>query len=77
MPLNDNIDYNVPVNQFISFDMQIALSRLTNEEADVIILYWYYGYSLIEVAKILHKSYGAIAKQHERIKKKFKTLLSE
>ncbi|MDE7087595.1 MAG: hypothetical protein K2O67_05330, partial [Clostridia bacterium] len=65
-----------PIKQFVSSDMQIALSKLATEEADIIILFWYYGYTLDEVAKILHKSYVSIAKQHERIKKKLKTILS-
>lgn len=76
VPLNDNTDYYAPIKQFVSLDMQIALSKLTAEEADIIVLFWFYGYTLGEVAKILHKSYPAIAKQHERIKKKLKTILS-
>ncbi len=74
-PLNDNTDYIAPVKNLISLEMKIALSKLTTQEADVIILFWYYGYSLDEVAKILHKSYAAVTKQHERIKKKLKSLL--
>lgn len=72
----DNINYYEPIKQFISLDMQIALSKLTADEADIIILIWYYGYGLREVADILHKSYVAIAKQHERVKKKLKKFLS-
>lgn len=75
-PLYDNADYYEPINQFISLDIQNALSELTAEESDIIILFWYYGYSLDEVAQILHKSYASVAKQHERIKEKLKTLLS-
>lgn len=75
--LNENIDCYTQIKQSISLDMQNALSKLNHEEADVIILFWYYGYSLDEIAKILHKSYAATAKMHERAKEKLKILLSE
>lgn len=74
--VDDNIDYYGDIKQTISLDIQIALSKLTEEEKDIIILFWFYGYSLDEVAQILHKSYAAVAKQHERIKEKLKALLS-
>ena len=77
VPLNDNTDYIAPVKHLISLEMKIALSKLTTQEADVIILFWYYGYPLDEVAKILHKSYTAVAKQHERAKEKLKKFLSD
>lgn len=76
LPLNEEIYVGSPIKEFISLDMQVAFSRLTPEETDVIILIWYYGYSLDEVAEILHKSYHAVAKQHQRIKKKLKNILS-
>lgn len=76
MPLNDEIDFPAPDSQFMSLNMRTALSKLSKEEADIIILFWFCGYSLDEIAKTLRKSYAAVAKQHERAKEKLKTLLS-
>lgn len=77
VPINENIDYSTPDNQFISFNMRTALSKLSKEEADIIILFWFCGYSLDEIAKTLRKSYAAVAKQHERAKEKLKKFLSD
>lgn len=76
LPLNESIYCGASIKEFISLDMQVALDRLTPQEADIIILIWYYGFPLEEVAAILHRSYDAVAKQHERIKKKLKNILS-
>lgn len=57
--------------------MQTVLSKLSKEEADIIILFWFCGYSLDEIAKTLRKSYAAVAKQHERSKEKLKKFLSD
>lgn len=77
VPINENIDYSTPDSQFMSLNMRTALSKLSKEEADIIILFWFCGYSLDEIAKTLRKSYAAVAKQHERAKEKLKTLLSD
>ena len=77
VPINENIDYSTPDNQLISFNMRTALSKLSKDEADIIILFWFCGYSLEDVAKTLHKSYAAVAKQHERAKEKLKKFLSD
>ena len=54
----------------------MALSKLQPEEAKIVMLKWYCGFSLKEIAKIFNKSYDAIGKQHERIKKKLRDILS-
>ncbi len=77
VPINENIDYSTPDNQFISLNMRTALSKLSKEEADIIILFWFCGYSLDEISKTLRKSYAAVAKQHERAKEKLKKFLSD
>lgn len=77
VPINENIDYSTPDNQLISLQMQTVLSKLSKEEADIIILFWFCGYSLDEIAKTLRKSYAAVAKQHERAKEKLKKFLSD
>ncbi len=74
--MNENVEYYAPMQKYLSLDMRNALAELTAEEADLIMLVWFYGYTLEEVAAIVHKSYYAVAKQHERIKKKLKTFLS-
>lgn len=76
LPLDENVCYAAPIKEFVSLDMQVAFSKLTPEETDIIILIWYYGFSLEEVATTIHKTYSAIAKQHERIKKKLRNILS-
>ena len=74
--VNDNKNYCEPIQQYLSFEMRNALAQLDEEEADIVVLVWFYGYKLGEVAAIVHKSYFAVAKQHERAKKKLKKLLS-
>ncbi len=76
-PLNDNFDYSSSFKQLISLNMRTALSKLKKDEADIIILFWFCGYSLDEIAKTLHKSYAAVTKQHERAKQKLKMFLSD
>ena len=75
VPINENIDYSTPDSQFMSLNMRTALSKLSKEEADIIILFWFCGYSLDEISKTLRKSYAAVAKQHERAKEKLKKFL--
>ncbi len=77
LPLNEDLEIETPLTQYLSLEMRLALNNLSQEEKDIVLLIWFYGYSLMEVATILHKSYLAVAKQHERIKKKLKNILSK
>ncbi len=77
LALNENMEIEAPLTQYLSLEMRLALNNLSQEEKDIVLLIWFYGYSLMEVATILHKSYLAVAKQHERVKKKLKNILSK
>lgn len=76
LPLEEETECEAPIVQFMSLEMREAMKGLSAEGRKIIILYWFYGYSLHEVAAILHKPFLNVAKQHERIKKKLKNLLS-
>lgn len=76
LPLDEGIDCGIVFSEYISLEMQVALSKLQPEEARIVYLKWYCGFSLKEIADVMNKSYDAISKQHERIKKKLKDILS-
>lgn len=76
VPMLENAEYEAPIFKFMSIEMSEALKKLSGQDRDLILLYWFYGYSLHEVATILHKPYLNVAKQHERAKKKIKKYMS-
>ena len=76
LPLDEDLDCGVVLDEYMSLEMKMALSKLQPEEARIIYLKWYCGFSLTEIADTLNKSYDAVTKQHERIKKKLKEILS-
>ena len=74
--INENTNYYQPIYEFLSLEIRNASQKLNDDERVLIVLIWFYGYLIEEISEILHKSYHAIAKKHERIKKKLKNILS-
>lgn len=56
-------------------DLQKALSQLTEEERDAILLYYFEGFSHEEIAQILNKTSGAVRVLATRARKKIKQKL--
>ncbi len=75
--LSENANYGQVIYENLSLETLNALEMLDEEERNLITLIWFYGYSLEEISEIFHKSYYAVAKQHERAKKKLKNFLSK
>ncbi|MFH1392484.1 MAG: RNA polymerase sigma factor [bacterium] len=56
-------------------DLQKALSQLTEDERDAILLYYFEGFSHQEIAQIMNKTNGAIRALTTRARKKIKQKL--
>ncbi len=76
LPLQDDVESQDAIYQFVSFEMRSALQKLSPNDRDLILMYWFYGFTLREIAQITHKSFLSVAKQHERAKKKLKKIMS-
>lgn len=52
-----------------------ALEKLTKEERDLIILYYYNEYTLLKVAELMKRPYGQIKRLHMKALKKLRLCL--
>ena len=54
-------------------DLYYAINQLNSDEQDIIEMYYWEGYKLKEIAKILNIQYAAVKQKHKRIIKKIKS----
>lgn len=76
LPLNEEIDYIEAISSEMPLELKETLCKLTSLEANIIILKWFYGFSLSEIAKQLDKTYFSVQRLHNRTIKKLEKLLS-
>lgn len=58
-------------------ELFFAIQQLDKRSQDIIVYYYFYGYSLREIADILNVNYALVRKAHTRILKKLKKFLTE
>lgn len=76
IPLNESLYYNSILDDELTTEIKLALDKLPAEDKEIIIMKWFYGFSLIDIALIKNRSKEAVWKQHQRSLKKLKKLLS-
>lgn len=76
IPLNENLYYNSKTDDELTIEIKLALNKLPDEDKEIIIMKWFYGLSLLDIATIKNRSKEAVWKQHQRSLKKLKKLLS-
>ena len=77
--LIDNYDYlqeEPEISEAELSDLSEALERLSQEEKDIIILRYYDGYSLKEIAQMMSMSYGIVKLRHNKALNDLKNNLS-
>lgn len=77
--LIDNYEYiedDKPVSSTEMADLTDALDKLPQEEKDIIVLRYYEGYTLKEIAQKMSLSYGVVKLRHNDALGKMKELLS-
>lgn len=70
----DNIPYGLEENEFLLLE---EISRLPVDEKNIIFLYYYEGYKIKEISKILNKNQNTVNSKLIRARKKLKTLICE
>ena len=78
--LIDNYEYiedDKPVSSTELIDLTNALDKLSQEEKDIIVLRYYEGYSLKEIAQKMSLSYGVVKLRHNDALNKMKEMLSD
>lgn len=78
--LIDNYEYiedDKPVSSTELVDLTNALDKLSQEEKDIIVLRYYEGYSLKEIAQKMSLSYGVVKLRHNDALNKMKEMLSD
>ena len=70
----DNIPYGLEENEFL---LLVEISRLPVDEKNIIFLYYYEGYKIKEISKILNKNQNTVNSKLIRARKKLKTLICE
>lgn len=76
--LLDNYDYvseDDPVSPSELVDLSNALNKLDKKERDIIVLRYYKGYSLKEIAELMHISYGITKIKHNKALKEMKKFM--
>ena len=58
-------------------ELAAALARLDRDQRDIVILRYYKGYPLTEIARMMHLSYGAVKLRHEKALKALNLSLSQ
>lgn len=72
--LDDCDSYHFITEFYDNSEIKELLSKLDNEEREIIELKWFQGYSLKEIAEIKGFSLFSIQKKHQRILKKLEKL---
>jgi DNA-directed RNA polymerase specialized sigma24 family protein len=73
-PLPADIPYTVPYAEHLS--LKASLKKLTQKEYSTIILLYFYGYSVKEVAARAHTSVQAVYQARQRILRKLRNLMA-
>ena len=79
LELLDNFEYvkeEKPVSASEVVDLGNALQHLPDQEKDIIVLRYYQGYTLKEIAEKMHLSYGVVKLRHNDALNKMKEYLS-
>lgn len=71
------LDENIPFQDSYESDLFRAILELPPKYRAVIELYYYEGYKIREIAKLLHRSENAIKQRLSRARKQLKKTLSE
>lgn len=71
------LDENLPFQDSYESDLFRTIMELPPKYRTVIELYYYEGYKIREIAKLLHRSENAIKQQLSRARKQLKKILSE
>ncbi len=72
VPLKEDDIVATDLLDYLQIDVQMAIKKLAPDERELILLKWYCGFSLKEIAFYYKRTVPSVWKRHERILKKLK-----
>ena len=73
VPINEDLEFLAPEEQTVMEE----IFQLKEEERNIIYLYYYEGYSIDEIAKIMQKKSNTVSSKLQRARKKLKNIIIE